>query len=316
MDLPFIRAQKRWWVPRATTGLTRYLEEIQPDALLAAGEYANLTALRSRQRARGGTRIVTSEHIHISQSASGGVWRRKWLLPGAVRRLYPGADAIVTVSEGASDDLASFARLPRDRVTTIYNPVVTPELKAKRDAPLDHPWFGSGMPPVFVCVAQLRDQKDLPTLLHAFARLRSGRPARLLLLGEGNRRAELERLVAELGLGDDVALPGFVDNPMAYMARAAACVLSSRYEGLPTVLIEALACGCPVVSTDCPSGPAEILEGGRYGTLVPVGDPEALADAMADVLERPPPKALLFERAEDFRPERAAEQYLEVLLGT
>lgn len=315
MQLPLVSRQKRWWVPRAAGPLADYLRRERPDALLAAGEYANITALRARRKAGSATRVVTSEHIHISHSVAGGLLRRKWLLKRTVRRLYPEADAVVAVSEGAAADLAAFAGLPTEQVLGIYNPVVTPELLAKRDAPFSHPWFADEQPPVFVCVAQLRAQKDLPMLLRAFARLRQIRKARLLILGEGNRRNELEQLIAQLDLGADVALPGFVDNPIAFMAHAAALVLSSAYEGLPTVLIEALACGCPVVSTDCPSGPAEILDGGKYGRLVPVGDQTALADAMLETLEAPPERNKLIERADDFRAGQAANRYLEVLLG-
>jgi glycosyltransferase involved in cell wall biosynthesis len=315
MRLPLVRRQKRWWVPRAVGPLADYLQSQKPDALLAAGEYANLTALRARRKAASATRIVTSEHIHISHSVAGGPLRRKWLLKRAVRRLYPDADGVVAVSDGAAADLAAFAGLPVEHVLSIYNPVVTPELLARRDAPLEHPWFADDQPPVFVCVAQLRAQKDLPTLLHAFARLRKVREARLLILGEGNRRRELSRLAADLDLGADVAMPGFVDNPIAFMAHAAALVLSSSYEGLPTVLIEALACGCPVVSTDCPSGPAEILGQGKYGRLVPVGDQVALAEAMLETLNTPPERDRLIERAQDFRAGQAADRYLEILIG-
>jgi glycosyltransferase involved in cell wall biosynthesis len=158
-------------------------------------------------------------------------------------------------------------------------------------------------------------QKDFPTLLKAFARVRAVRPARLLILGEGKERTELEVLARELGVASDVALPGFVPNPFPHMMRASVFVLSSAWEGLPGVLIEAMACGCPVVSTDCPSGPAEILDGGVYGPLVPVGDDAALAKAILSVLETPPDPERLRARAALFSTDHAADQYLELLLG-
>jgi glycosyltransferase involved in cell wall biosynthesis len=136
-----------------------------------------------------------------------------------------------------------------------------------------------------------------------------------MILGDGEDRPELQTLVQELGLEEAVALPGFVDNPYKFMKRADVFVLSSKWEGLPTVLIEALACGCPVVSTDCPSGPAEILEGGRWGPLVPVGDAGSLAKAILQVLERPLNRELLQKRGLEFTVERAVQQYLELLVG-
>ncbi|HYP53040.1 MAG TPA: glycosyltransferase, partial [Pyrinomonadaceae bacterium] len=167
---------------------------------------------------------------------------------------------------------------------------------------------------VLLAVGRLTEQTDFPMLLRAFRMLRDRRSdARLMIAGEGEGRARLEALIGELNLTDDVALPGFVTNPYALMSRAAAFVLSSRWEGLPTVLIEALACGCPVVATDCPSGPREILNGGDYGALVPVGDAAALCDAMSRVLEARPRAALLKEHAARYSVERAAGRYLELL---
>jgi glycosyltransferase involved in cell wall biosynthesis len=157
-------------------------------------------------------------------------------------------------------------------------------------------------------------QKDQATLLRAFARVRARRPARLLILGEGNQRLALEALARELGIAADVRMPGFVPNPLAYMRRAAVFVLSSAWEGLPTVLIEALACGCPVVSTDCPAGPAEILDYGRYGRLTPVGDVEALAAAITASVEDGPDRTALEQRALAFSAERAAVAYIGLLL--
>jgi glycosyltransferase involved in cell wall biosynthesis len=232
-----------------------------------------------------------------------------------LRRTYPEADRIIAVSRGVADDLRTLVRLPPELVTTAYNPVVDSELAKKADAPIDHPWFVPGAPPVIIAVGRLTEQKDFPTLLRAFARVRAQRQARLLILGEGELRRKLEALACELGVDQDVSLSGFMSNPFAYMARAAVFVLSSAYEGLPGVLIETLACGCPVVSTDCPSGPAEILKNGQYGRLVPVGDPAAMAQAILSTLEAPPDRGLLQKRASLFSVDRAIEQYLEVLFA-
>ncbi|NLO89188.1 MAG: glycosyltransferase, partial [Clostridia bacterium] len=188
--------------------------------------------------------------------------------------------AVVAVSQGVADDLVKTTGLMRELIKVIYNPIVTPELLEKAKESIGHPWFKPGQPPVILSAGRLTAAKDFPTLIHAFARVRAERLARLMILGEGEERPNLESLVRELGLESDVSMPEFVENPYAYMARAAVFVLSSAWEGFGNVLVEAMAVGTPVVSTDCPSGPAEILEGGKWGKLVPVGDVEKLAKAL------------------------------------
>lgn len=313
--LPGICRHKRWFVPLALPALVRYLRRERPAALLTGGEWPNVVALAARRLAGGQARVVVSEHIHVGASTAGATERkRRRLLPRLMARLYPGADAIVAVSEGVRQDLLARFPLPPAQVHTVYNPVITPALLAAREVPLDDPWFGPDAPPVLLNVAQLRVQKDQATLLRAFAQVRKQRPARLLILGEGNQRGPLEALAQELGVADDVRLAGFVPNPLAYMRRAKLFVLSSAWEGLPTVLIEALACGSPIVSTDCPSGPAEILDHGRYGRLVPVGDAHVLAAAIVSVLDAPVDCAELEQRGMVFSASAVAEPYVQLLL--
>ena len=226
------------------------------------------------------------------------------------------ADAIVAVSDGVADRLAQATGLPRGSIRTVYNPVVGPELPTLAAEPVGHPWFRHGGPPVVLGAGRLVEQKDFPTLLRAFALVRRARPARLVILGDGPAGAceGLRAIAAALGCAEDLDLPGFVANPFAYMARAAAFALSSLHEGLPGVLIQALACGCPVVSTDCPSGPREILDGGRYGRLVPVGDHEALARAILACLDDPSGREERVARAAAFGLERAVDRYLELIV--
>jgi glycosyltransferase involved in cell wall biosynthesis len=302
--------------------LVRYLRRVRPAALLAALPTPNLLAVWARRLARVPTRIAISERNALSANVGRSAKWRKRHLPALLARAYPLADAIVAVSNGVADDLAAGAGIPRARITTVYNPVVTPGLRAKAEQPVDHPWFRGGAPPVVLGVGALIPQKDFPTLIRAFARLRAERECRLVILGEAPSRerteaekAELMKLAASLGVADYLDLPGFVSNPFAYMARAAAFVLSSRHEGLPGVLIQALACGCPAVSTDCPHGPSEILDGGRYGALVPVGDPAALAAAIGAALDDPVPTDLLKSRSQMFTVERAVDRYLDLMLG-
>ena len=203
-------------------------------------------------------------------------------------------------------------KLNPDHIYTIYNPVITPELK---DLAMEYAcdWLTPGSSPVILAVGKLKPAKDFPTLLRAFARVRKVINARLIILGEGEQRAKLLNQANELDISDYVYLPGFVKNPFSYMAKATVFVLSSAWEGLPTVLIEALACGCPVVSTDCPSGPAEILEDGRFGTLVPVGDDAILAEGIIDCIKNPPDKNILMARGQEFSLEHAADKYLALV---
>jgi len=265
--------------------LVRYLRREQPEAMLSVFGYVNIIALWARRLAGVRTRLFVNEQNTVSQEAGNASNWRGRLTPVLMKRFYPWANGIVVVSGGVRDDMAQLTNISRDRITVIYNPsVVRTEVQEKAQAPLEHPWFQPGQPPVLVAVGRLQPQKDYPVLLKAFAEVRRTQPVRLVILGEGKDRPSLEALIQELGLEQDVDLPGFVKNPYAYMARASLFVLSSRWEGLPTVLIEALCCGIPVVSTDCPSGPREILKDGKYGRLVPVGDVESLSHAIEATL--------------------------------
>jgi glycosyltransferase involved in cell wall biosynthesis len=295
--------------------LVRYLKRERPDVLLSVTDQVNVVAVWARLLARVPMRLVISERNTLSQKAARAPTLIKRLMPRLVRRFYPWADQIVAVSEGVADDIAAITGIARSRIAVIYNPVVTPRLQRSAAQPLDHSWFVHEAPPVILAVGRLHPQKDFPTLIRAFARVRERRRARLLILGEGDERPALEALSQSLGMADDVAMPGFVDNPFAYMARAGVFVLPSAFEGLPGVLIQAMACGCPVVSTDCPSGPREVLENGRHGPLVPVGDDVSLAAAIEAVLERPHPADQLRGRAAFFALDQAVDRHLDLLLG-
>jgi glycosyltransferase involved in cell wall biosynthesis len=298
----------------AIPSLARYLRRERPEAMLSALNYSNLAALWARRLSGAPTRLVVSERNTLSLRAERAGDRGLRALPGMIRRFYPWADAVIAVSDGVADDLARVAGLPREAIVTTWNPVVSPALAEAAAEPLDHAWFQPGEPPVVLGAGKLRPQKDFATLLDAFAELRALRPARLVLLGEGPEESRLRVRARRLGISADVAFAGFVRNPFAYMARAAVFALSSAWEGLPAVLIQAMACGCPVVSTDCPSGPSEILEGGVHGPLVPVGDARALAAAILRVLDEPGDAERRRRRAQDFSVERAAERYEAVLL--
>ncbi len=301
-------------VYRAVPGLVRYLRMRRPDALLSALTHANFVAVVGRLVAGVPARTVVAVHSTLSVEVDQTRGLKGKVIPGLASLLYRRADRVIAVSAGVADDLARCVSLPRKKIAVVYNPVVTPDLLARANEPLDHPWFSEGEPPVVLSVGRLTAAKDYSTLIRAFALVRRKRAARLMILGEGDERPHLEALAGELGLEEDVALPGFVENPYAYMRRARVVVLSSRWEGLPTVLIEALAVGANVVSADCPSGPREILEEGRWGRLVPVGDVDALAEAILCSLDEPeaPPGApeRMFER---FGLDAVVDQYLNAL---
>lgn len=303
-------------VSGAIPPLMRYLRERQPDILVSHLAHANVAAVVAAACARVGTKVILIEHNDNTLLDQG---RKRSALSQLLQRFkslaYNRADTIIGVSEGVSDYVSRTFSVPRSKVQTIYNPVVSRGMIEKSWEPLEHPWFAPGEPPVLLASGRLREQKDFSTLLRAFARVRETRPCRLLILGEGEMRPALEAEVAELGLEDAVSLPGFVDNPYAYMRRAALFVLSSRWEGLPTVLVEAMACGCPVVATDCPSGPDEILEGGRLGRLSEIANPGALAAAIVNELDAPTPSELLVARAQHFSFDNAVDAYTQLLIS-
>ncbi|MDN5871009.1 MAG: glycosyltransferase [Nitrococcus sp.] len=299
---------------RYLADLACYLRRERPQALLSAMTQPNLVALWARRLADVSTRMVITEHNMLSSRAEhlGHTWRWRYL-PPLIRRTYSFADAIVAVSQAVADDLATTADIPGKRIIPIPNPTVTPALLEQARSRPRHPWFAPGAPPVVLGVGRLVEHKDFATLLRAFARVRETRPARLMILGEGPERSALQRLSAELGITDAVAMPGWVDNPIAHMAGAGVLVLSSHWEGLPGVLIEALASGCPVVATDAPGGAAEILDHGAYGKLVRIADVPAMAAAILETLARPPDGERLKARGEEFSVERSARRYQDVL---
>lgn len=298
----------------ALPGLVRYLRREKPVAVLASQTHLNVVAIWARALSGVPHRVVISEHIDPAEAARHAQNWKDSLLPVMARLFYGRADQVVVVSQAAAGPLLQATGLPAHRLRVIHNPVVTRALLAQAQRPLDHPWFLPDQPPVILSAGRLTRQKDHATLLHAFAIVRKETAARLVILGEGEERQALESLARELKIEDELSLPGFVPNPFALMAGARVFVLCSRWEGLPTVLVEALACGTPVVSTDCPSGPAEILGDGRYGLLTPPGDARALAAGILKSLRRPPPTHSLKSRALQFSVERILPQYLDVLL--
>ena len=297
-------------VTRAIPALARYLQENKPAGLLSHMNHANIAAILAKELARSQTKLVVVEHDTLSASKS--KLRRSQVLPPVMKWLYPRADAIVGVSRGVAEDLDCQLGFKAGTVKTVYNPAIDRDTISKSKMPLEHPWFQADSPPVFLAVGRFTPQKDFANLIAAFALVRQQKNARLIILGEGDLRPDLEAQIQILGLSEDVLLPGFVQNPYAYMANSSALVLSSRWEGLPTVLIEAMACGCSVVATNCPSGPQEILAAGKYGLLVPIENAPALAAAMVQTLDHPVDRSQSIDRGMYFSTERAVSEYLKL----
>ncbi len=293
--------------------LIRYLKRERPHLLVSARPYINLAAILATRLARVGTRVVATEHTSTlaEDRFHGGLRRRA--IQMACRFLYPASDQVVAVSHAVAHDVAQVVGLAPDQIRVIYNPVVTPHILELSREDIRDTWLDSSSSPIVLGIGRLTLAKDFSTLIRAFARLREGLDARLVIVGEGEQRESLEALVDDLSLRSYVQLPGYVENPFAYLARSRVFVLSSHWEGLPTALIEALAVGTPVVSTDCPGGSREILADGEFGEIVPLGDVDALAYAIRAAIEDPPPPGGLMERASRFSAARATDEYLSLM---
>jgi glycosyltransferase involved in cell wall biosynthesis len=301
-------------------GLAEALRSTAPDVLLTPGPYLHLEGALALRLAGVGTAHWMGEYNTLSRSAVLANPLRRRLLLGVLRSGYAGATAVVAISHGVADDLAALTGIPRSSITTIY-PAVDSDVEGLAAEPVDHPWLSGDGPPLVINIARLTRAKDIPTLIRAFAHVRAARPARLLVFGDARRPkktarriAELRALSARLGVEADVDLPGYASNPLACMARSSVFALSSLTEGFGLVVAQALAVGCPVVSTDCPHGPAEILDGGRFGRLAPVGDAAALGDAILATLAAPPDREALKRRGASFTLEATVAGY-EALLA-
>lgn len=291
--------------------LARYLKREKPSVLISNLILTNAIAVLAKLLAFVPVKLILVEHVGLSNNRHRTDEPRSKWIEFLMRSLYPFAQTTIGVSHCLSDYLRS--QLNLKNVTAIYNAVVDNSLLQKAEAPIDHPWLQPGQPPVFLSAGRFAAQKDFPTLIRAFEIVRKQMPARLIILGEGSLHSELEALIQDLNLKEDVALPGYDANPYRYMSRASAFVLSSRWEALPTVLIEAMACGCQLVGTNCPYGVEEILAGGSYGYLVPPEDPIALAEAMKQAIAAPISPAKLQSRAAEFSVDRATSQYLALM---
>lgn len=294
--------------PDGIPRLAGYLRGQRPDAVLTVKDHGAKVALLARSLAGIRSPIVIKVTNTLSQTM------RRPAQRFMTRLIYPRADGIIAISGGVKEDLTRAFGIPGDRISVIYNPTVSVDFPERAAREPGHPWFEQdARPPVILGAGRLTHQKGFDVLLEAFAELRRSRPARLMILGDGPERRALAAQAQRLGITTDVALVGVVPDPLPHMARAALFVLSSRYEGLGNVLVEAMAVGCPVVSTDCPSGPREILADGRHGPLVPVENPRMLASAMAERLDQARRAEDLEAATRRFDSRHIADEYLRVL---
>jgi glycosyltransferase involved in cell wall biosynthesis len=288
-----------------------YLRRERPELLITANAYIDILGVVARSLAQVSTQQAITIHTARSADDMAGKLRLKQIYEVLCRWFYPQANHVVAVSEAVAQDSRAYFKL--SNVKVIYNPVVTPSLYIKSAGQPQHPFFQNKTAPVLLAIGRLTPQKDFATLLRAFADIRKQQTVKLLILGEGEDRAMLEALAKKLNITQDLSMPGFVDNPYPSIKEADILISSSAWEGLPTVLIEALALGTPVVATDCPGGSHEILQGGLYGALVEMKNPTALADAVINTLASPLNPTKLKERGQVFSMEASALHYLELL---
>jgi glycosyltransferase involved in cell wall biosynthesis len=296
---------------QALVPLIRFLRLETPDVFVTSYGHNNIVALWAKLLSRSSVPVVVTQHNALSaESVKGKGLQFSRVLPCLYRLFLRFADAVVAVSTGIADEMAAITRLDRRKIDVIYNPVIPPTFDQDVAEACDHPWFKEGAPPVILGVGRFVELKGFSILIAAFAKVARKREARLVLLGDGHLREQLEAQAKTLGLEGRIDFPGFRPNPLPYMRRAAVLALTSTHEGFGNVLVEAMACGTPVVSTDCQYGPPEILGNGRYGKLVPVGDSAALAAAILSTLDHPCDPQVLRARGFEFTVQKSVDSYL------
>lgn len=293
--------------------VVRYLRREKPHVLLSDKDRVNRTALLARRLANVPTRTVLSSGTTISVDLASRGWFDRWIQRNSMGHLYRFADNVIVTSAGVADDMAEYTGLDRRRIEVVPSPVIPQAFIGSRQPKPDHPWFQEGEPPVILGTGELCARKDFQMLLHAFAKVRSIVNCRLMILGKGKHHDQLLQLAKQLSVDADFELAGFKSNPYPYMAHASLFAFTSRWEGLGFVLIEALALGVPVVSTDCPSGPREILADGKYGRLVPVGNADQMSHAIIETLANPSKPEFLRQAAEPYTVENSTRCYLHAL---
>jgi glycosyltransferase involved in cell wall biosynthesis len=297
--------------------LRKYLVEQKPDVLISTLSRVNIAAILAKSFSGVNTKLILREAntFSVYLDSNKGIWDK--IIDYMIKKLYRRGDKIVAVSEGVANDLKKTLPNLKNKITVIYNPVIDEEVFEKADEPVDNDWLNDKKVPVIIAVGRISEQKDFSTLIKAFNIVLRQKEIRLLILGKYNENDQeylkLIELIDKLDINDKVKFEGFVTNPFSYLSRASVFVLSSKWEGLPGVLIQALACGCPAVSTDCPSGPNEVINNESIGYLSPVGDYEILADNILKTLSKNIDKTVLINRAKEFSVDKGADNYLKMI---
>ena len=288
--------------------LVNYLKSSRPDILISAKTHTNITAILASLRSNSSTKFIVSEHTALSRDIETRKKKSRWryILP-VIKRFYPMANKVITVSKCVEEDLLKLLSPQKIDSQTIYNPIPIETIQKRMLEEIDHPWLKNKDHIVLIAAGRLEEPKDYPTLLRAFQIVKNTHEAKLIILGDGSLRKELEQLARDLHIDDNVDMPGYVENPYAYMRKSDVFILSSIWEGLPTVLIEAMVCRCKIVSTDCECGPREILNNGEYGLLTPTGNPENMAVNISSIID----DSKKFETNVDmFRPSKIAISFI------
>ncbi|MBT2667488.1 glycosyltransferase [Bacillus sp. ISL-4] len=296
--------------------LKYYFEKNNPKNVISTMNHLNIITMLSLKFSKIETNVILTEHTTLSKSISSSKSIKDKIIPYLTKKYYKKANKIVAVSTGVANDLNQFLNIPSNLIEVIYNPIVNDRLLLNAKEKVDHPWFNNKNNPLIVSVGRLTEAKDYPTLLKAMKKVTSVKNVNLVILGEGELREQIEQIIYDLKIEEHVQLLGFVTNPYKYMAKADGFVLSSKWEGLPTVLVEAMALGVNLISTDCESGPNEILMNGKLGRLTTVGDVEDLAQAILQTIDgsKVVSKGELIESSQRFNNKSILNKYMRLLV--
>lgn len=289
----------------------RFLQKEKPDAIISGLPLLNITATIALKLSKVKCKLIAVEHMRLHMNGSFFFRLKQKIKQRLSRWVHKNASHVVCVSKTVLNDVTKYIGTT-DNVQLIYNPIVPPNIDTLKNEPITHRWINTKEAPLLLAIGRLLPVKDFTTLLKAFKLVLDERPAKLLLIGEGTELIKLEALIEELDIAQHVSMPGTVHNIFPYLDAANLLTLSSTHEAFGNVIAEALACGTPVVSTDS-GGPREILEDGKYGTLVPPKDPAALKDAIIKALEATHDKEELIARSHDFKGSSAVDKYIKLL---
>tara|TARA_B100000886_G_C20404714_1_gene484202 strand:+ start:436 stop:1539 length:1104 start_codon:yes stop_codon:yes gene_type:complete len=294
--------------------LIKYLKKNNPDVLLSSLSHLNIISIIAGLFNKNKTKVLVVEHNDLRNDFKRKFNLKKKLVSLLILITYRKAYKVIAVSNGVLEYILSIVDLDISKIKVIHNPIFEQSIIKMSKDRADHKWLINKNKPVILGVGRLTEQKNFELLIKAFVEVRKKIDTRLIIIGDGHLKNNLMSLIDSLELQNYVSLPGFVKNPYAFMANSSLFVLSSNYEGFGNVIVEAMACGTPIVSTDCFSGPSEILQNGYWGTLVPVKNLSALANAIIDTLNKKEYPNVI-KRAKDFSIDLKVDEYLKTMFS-